>query len=250
MFKRTLNGHLTTGWSHVDPRHSPSQPCIQPPNPNLSAKYSMIRCIPISLLLLCGARQISSWCLTSGSKLEKAVRLFSYNDKGNSNGNGNGEADLNMLESSGWYSEHKPRRLVPTKRGSYTESTPMKAPDFEDEWGLERGHDMEFPAALSDVVDHAFAAIAGTLYQTRAPDPNIASNAMSRSIFTHRPTLKATDAGRIGLEIDGIEHLFRYPYRVSSAAATRRMALLLRPSCRALSLGSRSRRSTTEPARH
>jgi hypothetical protein len=148
--------------------------------------------------------------------------MFSLSDNGKK-----GEQDFNLLDSTIWYAEHKARRLPGMALGVTGKSTLTKTPDFEEAWGLERGHKMEFPSTLSDVVDQAFTAIAGTLYQTQAPDPNIASNAMSRSIFTQRPVRKAQDAGRIGLEIDGAEHLFPYPYTVSSAAATRRLALLL-----------------------
>ena len=152
----------------------------------------------------------------------KNVRLLSFKDM-----DGNGEQDFSLLDSTGWYEENKPRRLQGLNPRIGSPVTMQKTSNFEEDWGLERDRKVNFPATLMDVVDHSFSAIAGTLYQTHAPDPNIASNAMSRSIFTQRPIRKARDAGRIGLEIDGVELLFPHPYRVSSAAATRRFALLL-----------------------
>ena len=140
---------------------------------------------------------------------------------------GNGEQHFSLLDSTGWYAEAKPRRLQGLNPRTGSPPATKTIPNFEETWGLERDREVEFPATLADVVEKSFSAIAGTLYQTHAPDPNVASNAMSRSIFTQRPVRKSRDAGRIGLEIDGVEHLFPYPYQVSSSAAIRRFALLL-----------------------
>jgi len=75
------------------------------------------------------------------------------------------------------------------------------------------------------VVNDAFDAIAGTLYNKQKPDPSIAINARSNSLFSHRPTRSSSDEGRIGIEIDGAEFLF--PSRISPSRAERIFSLIL-----------------------
>lgn len=133
-----------------------------------------------------------------------------------------GNRGFNLLDSSPAYSEGMPRRINVTLEDSLA-----KPRSYRDEWGLNRDYSKDFPSTVDQVVDEAFSAIAGTLYQTQTMDPNIASNAMSKSIFTQRPVRKKPDVGRIGLEIDGVEHLFPGPSRMSPSSAIRRVALLL-----------------------
>jgi len=66
-----------------------------------------------------------------------------------------------------------------------------------------------FPHSFELVSTQAFHAIACTLYNTGYKlDPNIASNAMSKSVLHYRPVKHPTrDVGRIGLEIDGARYL-------------------------------------------
>ena len=56
-------------------------------------------------------------------------------------------------------------------------------------WGVEnlpsRSH---FPSTFDEVADDVFHAIAGTIAGTQRPDPNIASNAMHKSVLDYRPT--------------------------------------------------------------
>jgi hypothetical protein len=113
--------------------------------------------------------------------------------------------------------ERRPRRLM---------SSIVDRPDYRNEWGVSRDKPQDFPDTAQAVVEQAFLAIAGTIYKTHRLDPRIASNAVSRSIFDHRPTRKERDAGRMGIEIDGAQHLFPNN-KLSSERATRRLSLML-----------------------
>ena len=99
--------------------------------------------------------------------------------------------------------------------------------DYRSEWGVSHEAETSFPCTVETVVDHAFLAIAGTLNNKQAMDPNQASNARSKSIFDYRPTRSERDAGRIGVEIDGASYLFQNHHLVSPERALRRVALLL-----------------------
>ena len=77
-----------------------------------------------------------------------------------------------------------------------------------DEWGITKDSVTEFPDTIERVIDTTFDAIAGTIYNRCAMDPNVASNARSTSIFTYRPVRQKFDSGRIGVEMDGVEFLF------------------------------------------
>ena len=81
-----------------------------------------------------------------------------------------------------------------------------------------------FPDTVDTLTDAAWEAIAGTLYRKQRLDPNVASNAMSTSIYGYRPVRQDRDVGRIGLEIDGAQYL--YPAE-SSGTALRRVVLEL-----------------------
>lgn len=65
-----------------------------------------------------------------------------------------------------------------------------------------------FPYTFASVSKAACDAITSTIYQKSRPDPNVASNAMSQSVFHYRPVRNTKrDAGRIGIEIDGARFL-------------------------------------------
>ena len=98
--------------------------------------------------------------------------------------------------------------------------------DDHTEWGLSyQRNTKKCPITPVQVVNDVFRAIAGTLYDKQKPDPSIASNARSNSLYTHRPTRSSSADGRIGIEIDGAEFLF--PSRTSAARAQRIFSLIL-----------------------
>jgi hypothetical protein len=98
--------------------------------------------------------------------------------------------------------------------------------ELYEKWGLtQESSYREFPNTMEALVAHAFDAIAGTIYNKHSYDPNIANNARSKSIFTNRPVRKNVDAGRIGLEMDGI-HFLDQP-NLTPGQAMRRIALML-----------------------
>lgn len=99
---------------------------------------------------------------------------------------------------------------------------------YMNDWRVERYDHPEpyFLDTLDSVTDAAWEAIAGTLYGKERLDPNIASNAMSSSVYSFRPVRRECDAGRIGIEIDGPQFMFR-PELISSGTAIRRFALEL-----------------------
>ncbi|MGK3755276.1 MAG: hypothetical protein ACI8RD_007585 [Bacillariaceae sp.] len=96
--------------------------------------------------------------------------------------------------------------------------------DPNDEWGITYYKENAFhteaccPTEPIQVVNDAFDAIAGTLYNKQRLDPAIAHNARSNSLYTHRPTRSSSDAGRIGIEIDGAEFLFTSSASSSSSS--------------------------------
>jgi hypothetical protein len=121
--------------------------------------------------------------------------------------------------------------------------------DFSiDDWGFtttqySRPRPPSCPLTVQDVVDGAFYAIAGTLYNKQQPDPaaehqsdrvtnkysgstnkrrnNVTPSSSSTSssssssssspvpsLFSYRPLHSPPEAGRIGIELDGAEHMF------------------------------------------
>ena len=94
------------------------------------------------------------------------------------------------------------------------------------EWGLiHQEKTKKCPMTPVQVVNEVFDAIAGTLYDKQKLDPAIVSNARSNSLYSHRPLRSSSDAGRIGIEIDGAEFLF--PSRISTKRAQRIFSLIL-----------------------
>jgi hypothetical protein len=126
------------------------------------------------------------------------------------------------LDLSPIYDDRKPRR--PWSKVDNQEA------DHRADWGVSKEEeitDQEFPYTAVAVIDQAFQAIAGTLYQTKKMEPSIASNAISRSIFDYRPTRRERDSGRMGVEFDGAQHLFPGNHNMSPERATRRLSLML-----------------------
>lgn len=107
-------------------------------------------------------------------------------------------------------------------------SSSISDSSYFNDWSVERYDRPEpiFPDTVKKVVHGAWEAIAGTIYGKQRLDPNVASNAMSRSIYSHRPVRTQQDAGRMGVEIDGAEYLFPI-HSESRASAIRHVALCL-----------------------
>ena len=100
--------------------------------------------------------------------------------------------------------------------------------DYRSEWGVTHQTPIqEFAHTANMVVDQAFDAVAGTLHNKQRLDPNVASNARSKSIFDRRPVRNQWDSGRIGIEIDGVAYLFSRKGKMSDGRAMRRVALML-----------------------
>jgi len=96
------------------------------------------------------------------------------------------------------------------------------------QWGVQRSTAVdEFPNTIDGVIDYAFDAIAGEIYDKCPPSQSIASNAMSKSIFTDRPVRRRSDSGRIGIELSGLRSLFPSDQAMSNNQAMRMTALML-----------------------
>lgn len=117
-------------------------------------------------------------------------------------------------------SERRPHRRVSSRASLRPDRI------YLNDWSVERyEHPIpSFPDTVDALTDAAWEAVAGTLYGKQRLDPNVASNAMSSSIYGYRPVRQERDVGRIGLEIDGAEYLYR---AASSGTAIRRIALEL-----------------------
>ena len=146
---------------------------------------------------------------------------------------------FNLLDgASSGMSDAMPRplhtRTTATDITTHHQQLLLQPPDYREEWGMEQRHPpKDFASTAPQIVDQAFAAIAGTLYGETKLNPHIVSNAMSRNMKTRRPVSQhPRDAGRIGIELDGTEHILfendeKEPHRLSAGAALRRISLLL-----------------------
>ncbi|CAJ1941391.1 unnamed protein product, partial [Cylindrotheca closterium] len=104
------------------------------------------------------------------------------------------------------------------------------------QWGVERSTTVqEFPDTINDIIDCAFDTIAGEIYAKCPPSQSIASNAMSKSVFTDRPVRRRSDSGRIGIELSGLRSLFPSYRKMSNGQAMRITALML---CSKVSMNS------------
>jgi len=102
--------------------------------------------------------------------------------------------------------------------------TPSPLAEWRDrrwsDWGIQRkvpppfrrggGDGGEFPSTAVAVADAAADAIFGVLRGTQACDPNVVANALEGlgHALGRRPVRRPSDAGRIGIEIDGASELF------------------------------------------
>lgn len=99
--------------------------------------------------------------------------------------------------------------------------------EFLTDWGVSIEAGTKIPSTVEEVVSQAFAAVAGSIYKKQKMDPNVAVNARSKSIFTQRPVRRQLDAGRIGIEMDGVECLFPNGTSISKSCAIRIVSLQL-----------------------
>ena len=121
--------------------------------------------------------------------------------------------------------------LLPSAANTYTQFSPDNNEDLFEQWGVQRCTTAdEFPKTLDEVIDHAFLVIAGEIYDECPPSQSIASNAMSRSLFTDRPVRKRSDSGRIGIELSGLRSLFPIDEPMSHSQALRITALFSSPN--------------------
>ena len=144
--------------------------------------------------------------------------VASHNYDGDDNEHRLSIPKYNPLESSLPDDDRMPRRRF----SSFVERS-----DFHGDWGVSKTCTREFPQTIESVADQAFDAVAGTLYSRNALDPNIAKNAASKSELGYRPIRSERDAGRMGIEIDGVEHLYRNFRNVSPERAIRHVSLIL-----------------------
>mmetsp|Transcript_25150 Transcript_25150/g.54900 ORF Transcript_25150/g.54900 Transcript_25150/m.54900 type:complete len:501 (+) Transcript_25150:100-1602(+) len=106
---------------------------------------------------------------------------------------------------------------------------------IEKDWGVdfEPSHPTPpFPRTCSEVADCCLEAISATLHDEQRLDPNLASNAMHRSVLDHRPVhnSQGRDKGRMGIEIDGARYLLESvqpSVQGAEGRGIRRVALIL-----------------------
>ena len=67
-------------------------------------------------------------------------------------------------------------------------------------------------------------------------DPAIAANARSKSLYSERPTRSPTKVGRIGIELDGVEHLFRHQQQQQSTSTFRTTTISCGSAVRQISI--------------
>jgi hypothetical protein len=94
-------------------------------------------------------------------------------------------------------------------------------------WGLRReSPSPTFPSDTDSLINTVMDSIVGTISGTQINDPNIVQNALKGdTLFGRRPVRNTWDAGRIGIELDGVKSLF--VERPTEASALRRVALIL-----------------------
>ena len=118
-----------------------------------------------------------------------------------------------------------------------------KEKQYRDEFGV-FFHDnpKQRPQTPEELVERIFHAIAASLYNKQYFDPATAANARAKSLYTERPVRSpASKVGRIGIELDGVEHLFNNnnsssnnnspststTTRISGRSAIRQISILL-----------------------
>ena len=92
------------------------------------------------------------------------------------------------------------------------EITTKRFPDLEEEWGIHRRYGATkpvFPSTPLSVARAAFQAVAATMYGKETMDPHHVANAMSTTPTSRRPIRREHDRGRIGIEIEGAQYLWK-----------------------------------------
>jgi hypothetical protein len=205
-------------------------------DPFLSRFHRSFFCIIIPLLS-CSFLGASGFVSTSTSTSTSTANHHHHQDQLNNNPPQRRlltTATSSSSSSSSWRknkSNNNGQRRVDHRPGRLWSYHSNQQEDYKSEWGVvhDESSTQDFPQTVEEVVDKAFDAIAGTLCHKQRLDPNVASNARSKSIFTHRPVRNQGDAGRLGVEIDGAELLFQGEHRSrrSSGDAIRGVALKL-----------------------
>jgi hypothetical protein len=94
------------------------------------------------------------------------------------------------------------------------------------EWGVFFNENpRQCPQTPEELANEAFQAIAASLYRKQYLDPAMVANARSKGMYTERPVRSPSKVGRIGIELEGVEHLFQS--LVSRDSALRQISLLL-----------------------
>lgn len=95
-------------------------------------------------------------------------------------------------------------------------------------WGIHHARtnlDQAFPSTLESLLDGVVMAISGTWEGRQKLDPNVVANAMMGNRLGRRPVRHSFDAGRVGVELDGVGSFFNRPQ--SEASALRKTSILL-----------------------
>lgn len=107
-------------------------------------------------------------------------------------------------------------------------------PNYDLEWGIERRSTPTpcFPSTPLAVADAAWEAVAASVYGKEKKDPNAENNKAIASHLNYymshyRPVREDHDRGRIGIEIDGAQHIFPRHYGLGDKSSLRSLCLLL-----------------------
>ena len=128
-----------------------------------------------------------------------------------------------FLTDIDYYSEGMPTRESDDDDDPYTPTTLVSEPS----WGIHHSRStVGFPSTVSSLIDDITKAIVGTVNGKQTLDPNYIVNAMmGNNTVGRRPVRRSFDAGRIGVELDGLALL--YDGRLSEPNALRKVALQL-----------------------
>jgi hypothetical protein len=134
----------------------------------------------------------------------------------------NADDKLPFLTQTDYYDEGMPRR-------AYSEPELPNLLATENSWGIHHSRSqttLAFPSRVSSLVNDLINAIVGTLNGKQKLDPNFVLNAViGNNTVGRRPVRRFVDAGRMGIELDGLVSLF--DGQLSEPNALRKVALRL-----------------------